>query len=69
MPDKNNVFDRLSIRMGAPGSVRFAKILEAMMTTEEAEILWNVPALMTSTEIAGKMNTDVKTLQSKLDHM
>ncbi len=69
MPDKNTVFDRLSTRMGASGSVRFAKILEAMMTTEEAEILWNAPALMTAAEIAGNINTDIKTLQPKLDDM
>ena len=69
MPDKDSVFDKLSTRMGAPGSTRFSKILEAMMTTEEGEILWNVPALMTPAEIAVKINTDVKTLQPKLDDM
>ncbi len=69
MAGENNVFDKLSTRLGAPGSVRFARILKAMMTSEEAEILWNVPALMTAAEIAEKMDTDVKTLQPKLDDM
>ena len=69
MPGKNEVFAKLSTRLGAPGSVPFARILRAMMSTEEAEILYNVPAMMSAAEIAKKIKTDIKTLQPKLDDM
>ena len=69
MPGKNDVFDKLSERLGAPGSVHFAKILAAMMSPEEANILLEVPAPMTSAEIAKKFNVDEKSLQPKLDDM
>ena len=69
MPDNNSVFDKLSERMGAPGSKRFAAILEAMMTQEEGGILLEAAAPITAKELAKKLNTDEKILQSKLDSM
>ena len=69
MPEDNNAYDKLSERMGAPGSKHFPKILKAMMTPEEAEILLAVPTIMTAEEIARKLNTDEKSLQPKLDDM
>jgi ferredoxin len=68
MPN-SNVFDRLSEKMGAPGSKYFPKILEAMMTAEEAEILLDVSGVMTAAEIAEKRNVDEKSLQTQLDKM
>ncbi len=68
MPN-SNVFDRLSEKMGAPGSKYFPKILEAMMTSEEAEILLDVSGVMTAAEIAKKRNVDAKSLQAQLDNM
>lgn len=64
-----NIFDELSERMGAPGSKYFPKILEAMMSLEEAEILRDVSGVMTAEEIAEKRNTDVTKLQPILDAM
>ena len=69
MTSENDVFDKLSERMGAPGSKHFPGILKAMMTTEEAEILLATPKPMTVEEIAEKMNMDVQSLQAKLDSM
>ncbi len=40
---KNDVFDELSEKLGAPGSKYFPRILKAMMSPEEARILLLVP--------------------------
>ena len=69
MPQKNELFDKLSERMGAPGSKRFARILKAMMTPEEASILLEVPAPMPAKDIAKKLGVPEKSLQAKLDDM
>jgi Pyruvate/2-oxoacid:ferredoxin oxidoreductase delta subunit len=69
MPDSYDVFDKLSERMGAPGSKRFARILKAMMTIEEAGILFEVPKPMTVPDIAKKLGVAEKNLQPKLDDM
>jgi ferredoxin len=69
VPDGNNAFDRLAERMGAPGSKRFARILEAMMSSEEAAILLEAPVWKTAKEIAQKLNIDEKSLQPRLDDM
>jgi len=69
MTDGTIAYDKLAERMGAPGSVRFAKILEAMMTPDEADILVDVSSPMTLVEIAAKTNIDEKTLKNKLDDM
>jgi len=66
---ENDVFIKLAGRLGAPGSTRFAKILEAMMTSEEAQLLLDIPTRMTTEEIAKKLNVDEKSLQVKLDNM
>jgi hypothetical protein len=55
--------------MGATGSRRFAKILEAMMTVEEAHILVETSTFMTAQQIADKLKTEVKSLQPRLDDM
>jgi len=69
VPNKNDVFDKLAERLGAPGSKHFARILEAMMTSEEAQILLEVPDWMTAKELAKKLKVDEKSLQPKLDDM
>lgn len=69
MPKKIEVFDKLSERMGAPGSKRFARILKAMMTPEEASILLEVPAPVPASEIAKKLGVTEKSLKPKLDDM
>jgi ferredoxin len=69
MADNQSVFDILSKRMGAPGSKRFAKILEAMITVEEAGILLETSTSMTAQQIADKLKTDLRSLQPRLDDM
>lgn len=69
MLNEKDLYDKLAERLGAPGSTHFARILEAMMTPEEAQILLEVPTPMTTEEIAKKLNADEKSLQAKLDDM
>ena len=56
MSSENDVFDKLSERMGAPGSRYFPRILAAMMSPAEAQVLLAVPTPMTADEIAKKLN-------------
>lgn len=69
MTNKPDAYDILSERMGAPGSKHFPRILAAMMTPEEADIMVGIRTPMTAEEIAKKMNIDQRTLQVKLDSM
>jgi ferredoxin len=69
MTPSKDIFDELSERLGAPGSKHFPRILKAMMTPEEANILLLTPTPTPAQEIAAKLNTDVKTLQPMLDDM
>lgn len=69
MSNKTDAFEILSERMGASGSQHFIKILKAMMTPEEAEIMVGISAPMTAEEIAAKLNTGTESLQPKLDAM
>jgi ferredoxin len=65
----NDVFDKVAAIVGAPGSKRFARILEAMMTAEEAEYLLELKTPQTAAQLAGRLKLDEKTLQTKLDNM
>jgi ferredoxin len=69
MTQQNDVFEILSERLGAPGSQHFPRILKAMMSPEEANILLLTPAPTPVKEIAAKLKTDEKTLQPMLDDM
>lgn len=69
MSDDQGMFDKLAVRIGAPGSARFARILAAMMTPEEARIMLQVSAPMSAAEIAQKVDMDEKSLQTMLDDM
>lgn len=69
MATENSVFADLAARMGAPGSKRFAAILAAMATAEEAQILLGAPAPLTAEELAQNLKTDIASLRPKLDDM
>jgi Na+-translocating ferredoxin:NAD+ oxidoreductase RNF subunit RnfB len=66
---ESEVFDKLSERLGAPGSKYFPVVLAAMMSSDEAQLLLDVPAPMTVEDIAKKLNVDQESLQKKLDDM
>jgi NAD-dependent dihydropyrimidine dehydrogenase PreA subunit len=69
MSTSNEIFDRLATMVGAPGSKRFARVLEAMMTPDEALILLELKDWTPAEAIAKKFNLSVEKLQSKLDDM
>lgn len=48
MTQGNNAYFILAERMGATGSVRFARILEAMMSPDEADILVDVACIISN---------------------
>jgi DNA-binding transcriptional ArsR family regulator len=67
MASEIDVYEKLTDRLGAPGSQRFIKVLKAMVTPEEARILLELPKPMTCADLAKKLNVDEKTLQAQLD--
>ncbi|MBN1192033.1 MAG: 4Fe-4S binding protein [Dehalococcoidales bacterium] len=69
MSEPGEVFDRLAVIVGAPGSKRFARVLEAMMTEEEAGYLVELRVPMTVEQLAEKLNIDPEELKVKLDNM
>jgi hypothetical protein len=69
IPGDNNVYVKLSERLGAPGSRRFVKVLEAMVTPDEAELFLELPKPATCEELAGRLKIDQKSLGAKLEAM
>ncbi|MBN1192032.1 MAG: 4Fe-4S binding protein [Dehalococcoidales bacterium] len=65
----DEVYDKVAAVVGAPGSKRFAGILEAMMTVEEAGYLLELKTPRTAAQLAMKLKLDEKILQAKLDDM
>ena len=69
MTTSKSVFDRLCDNLGAAGSKRFAKILKAMMSPEEGQILLEAKAPISVKDIAKKLKIDEKSLQKTLAGM
>jgi uncharacterized protein (DUF342 family) len=69
MTDHNDVYSQLSARLGAPGSLRFVKVLEAMVTPDEAGLILELKTPMTARELAAKLKTGEKEIQAKLEAM
>jgi hypothetical protein len=65
----SEVYPKLSERLGAPGSQRFVKVLEAMVTPDEAELLLELQKPTSCADLAASLKTDQKTLQAQLDAM
>jgi hypothetical protein len=69
MAEKNDVYETLTARLGAPGSKRFIKVLQAMVTPDEAVLLVELPKPTTAKELAARLKTDEKKLTAKLESM
>jgi hypothetical protein len=63
------VYTLLSERLGAKGSQRFVKVLEAMVTPEEARLILEIPKPAKAAELAARLKKDEKALQSQLEAM
>jgi Pyruvate/2-oxoacid:ferredoxin oxidoreductase delta subunit len=67
MANQTEVSYKLAEKYGVPGSELFVKVLDAMVTPEEGEImlaLWNP---MTIQQLAGKIDIDENHLRNRLD--
>ncbi len=69
MASHEEVYGRLAEMVGAPGSKRFIKILEAMVTPEEAQILVEMPGPASCEQLAEKLKADPKKLKDRLDDL
>jgi Na+-translocating ferredoxin:NAD+ oxidoreductase subunit B len=69
MADLQEMYSRLSDMVGAPGSYRFRRILEAMVTPEEARLMLAMPEMIACDKLAEKLNIDPQKLQSALSDM
>ena len=69
MNNEQDVFSKLSDRMGAKGSKVYPKILANTLSKEEAEILWALNDWMTTDKLAKKLNMNETALQAKLDDL
>ncbi len=69
MASENEVYSKLSERLGAPGSQRFVKILKAMVTQEEAQLMLELQKPASVEELAGRLKTDPKEIRAKLEAM
>jgi Pyruvate/2-oxoacid:ferredoxin oxidoreductase delta subunit len=66
MAGQSEVFNQLAEKYGVPGSERFIKVLDAMITPEEGEILLALWTPVTFQELAGKLNMEENHIRNKL---
>ena len=69
MVTANELYSQYSERLGARGSQRFAKVLEAMVTPEEARLLMELQKPAKCEELAGRLKTGEDALRAKLESM
>src|SRR3972149_1041129 len=69
MTTANEVYVKVSERLGAPNSTRFVRVLEAMMTPEEGHLLLELAKPLTCPQLAEKLGVAEASLQAKLDDM
>ncbi|MBN1191832.1 MAG: 4Fe-4S binding protein [Dehalococcoidales bacterium] len=69
MTEQTDVYARLGEMVGAPGSERFVRILEAMVTPDEARLMLEMPEMIDCGQIAEKLKMAPEELQAKLDDM
>jgi ferredoxin len=66
MVSQAGIFHELATKYGVPGSELFVKTLDAMITTEEGEILLALWNPMTFQELSGKLSMEENHLRNKL---
>ncbi len=69
MNNQTDVYDRLAEKLGAPGSQRFATVIELLMTPEECALALEMPVWTTCEQLAKKLGRDPIDLRSGLDNM
>jgi Na+-translocating ferredoxin:NAD+ oxidoreductase subunit B len=69
MGNNTESYRKLAERYGVAGSEPFIKVLKALITPEEGEILLELPNPLTLAELAGKVSIEPTRLQKMLDDM
>lgn len=69
MKNQTDAYKSLAERYGIPDSELFIRVLKAMITPEEGEILMQLLKPVPVHELAGKLGIDEKQLQEKLNHL
>jgi NAD-dependent dihydropyrimidine dehydrogenase PreA subunit len=67
--NEKDEYTELAVRLGAPKTQRFLKILRAMFTPEEARICLELVVPGTCREVAGVLGLDEKKLSAELDSL
>ena len=67
MTTGNDIYERLSEKIGVVGYPRYVEILKHQMTPEDAELAVDLADGKTRDELAKKMNIDEKTLHDKIE--
>jgi Pyruvate/2-oxoacid:ferredoxin oxidoreductase delta subunit len=66
---ENGAYTRLAEKLGAPVSERFLRILEAMFTPEESELLMELFVPATCSELASRLKIDEEVLFKQLENL
>ena len=67
---ENDIYNTIAERLGAPGSKRFIRILEAYFTPEEGKIILQLQGNpMTLRQLASSLKVDENSLAAKLDDL
>jgi predicted transcriptional regulator len=69
MTQQNDGYQKIAEMWGFPESESFKKMLEALMTPEDATLLLECTTPVTVAELAKKLNVDEKSLAEKLDSL
>ncbi len=67
--EKKDGYGELAARMGAPGSKRFVKVLQAMVTPDELEIILELKDPATSQDLAARLKIGEPAMKAKLEAM
>jgi hypothetical protein len=66
MANQTNVFNKLTEKYGVPGSELFIKVLEAMITPDEGDLLLELFTHMTAEALIKKLNADENYIRNRL---
>lgn len=69
MTTENDVYNDITKKLGAPTSIRFLNLLEAMFSPEEGRVLLELFAPATCQEVASRLNADEKSVSAMLEKM
>ena len=69
MVDQNDAYQKIAEMWTFPESKSFRKMLEALMTREDAELLLEATTPVTPAQLAERLNVDEESLAARLDNL